>query len=142
MRTDGVTWADVLKTHQKGCSRGCIVRPEVKNASHKCLDRADKAVACRGLTNNFATDTILLINECSRPKTSLSQFGRGQSLQVVVARSNEELDVLEAKWGFVISGVLPRPKKEEESQNDHIGCCLVKKSHSWMIVVTRMLHVG
>jgi hypothetical protein len=57
----------------------------------------------------------------------LNQFGRGQSLQVEAARTNEELDVLEAKWGFAIIGVLPRPKKEEENQNDHIGCCLVRK---------------
>jgi hypothetical protein len=49
------------------------------------------------------------------------------SWQVEVARSNEELDVLEAKLGFVVIGILPRPMKEEESQNDHIGCCLVKK---------------
>ena len=57
---------------------------------------------------------------------SLSQFGSGQSLQVKAARSNEELDVLEAKWGFVVIGELPWPKKEEESQNDHIGSCLVE----------------
>jgi hypothetical protein len=57
----------------------------------------------------------------------LSQFGRGQSLQVEVARTNEEFDILEAKWGFVVIGLLPWPKKEEESQNEHIGCCLVKK---------------
>jgi len=57
---------------------------------------------------------------------SLRQFGRGQSLQVEVTRSNEELDVLEAKWGFVVIGVLPQPKKEEEGRNDHIGGCLVQ----------------
>ncbi len=80
------------------------------------------------LTNNFAMDAILLISESQRPpKTSLSQFGRGQSLQVEAARTNEELDVLEEKLGFVVIGVLPRPKKEGESQNDHIGHCLVKK---------------
>jgi hypothetical protein len=48
-------------------------------------------------------------------------------MQVEVVRSNEELDVLEAKLGFVVAGILPQPKKEEESQNDHISCCLVKK---------------
>jgi hypothetical protein len=58
---------------------------------------------------------------------SLSQYGCGQSLQVEAARTNEDLDILEAKWGVVIISVLPQPKKEEESQNDHIGCCLVKK---------------
>ena len=57
----------------------------------------------------------------------MSQFGRGQSLQVEAARINEELDVFEAKWGFVVIGVLPQLKEEEESQNDHIRCCLVKK---------------
>jgi hypothetical protein len=61
-----------------------------------------------------------------RPKTSLSQFGCGRSLQVEAARTNEELYVLEAKGGIVIVGVLPRLKKEEEGQNDHIGGCLVQ----------------
>jgi hypothetical protein len=56
----------------------------------------------------------------------LGQFGRGRSLQVEAARTNEELYVLEAKGGIVIVGVLPRPKKEEEGQNDHIGGCLVQ----------------
>ncbi len=40
------------------------MRLEVKNASHKTLDQTDKAVACQGLTDNFATDAILLISEC------------------------------------------------------------------------------
>ncbi len=31
------------------------------------------------------------------------------------------MDVLEAKGGIVIVGVLPRPKKYKEGQNDHIG---------------------
>jgi len=57
---------------------------------------------------------------------SLSQFGHGRSLQVEAARTNEELYVLEAKGGIVIVGVLPRPKKEEEGQNDHISGCLVQ----------------
>ncbi len=57
----------------------------------------------------------------------MSQFGRRRSLQVEAARTNEELDVLEAKGGIVIDGVLPRPKKEEEGQNDHIGGCLVQR---------------
>jgi hypothetical protein len=58
---------------------------------------------------------------------SLSQFGRRRNLQVEAARTNEELDVLEAKGGIVIVGILPRPKKEEEGQNDHIGGCLVQR---------------
>jgi hypothetical protein len=57
----------------------------------------------------------------------LSQFGRGRSLQVEAARTNEELDVHEAKGGIAIVGVLPRLKKEEECQNDHIGGCLVER---------------
>ncbi len=58
---------------------------------------------------------------------SLSQFGRGRSLQVEAARTNEELYIIEAKGGIVIVGVLPRPKKEEEGQNDHINGCLVQE---------------
>jgi hypothetical protein len=46
----------------------------------------------------------------------LSQFGCGQSLQVEVARSNEEFDVLEEKWGFVIIGVLPRSKRKKKAR--------------------------
>jgi hypothetical protein len=57
----------------------------------------------------------------------LSQFGCERSLQVEASRTNEELDVLEAKGGIVIVGVLPQPKKEEEGQNDHIGGCLVQR---------------
>jgi hypothetical protein len=48
-------------------------------------------------------------------------------LQVEAARTNEELDVLEAKGGIVIVGVLPQPKKEEECKDDHIGGCLVER---------------
>jgi hypothetical protein len=58
---------------------------------------------------------------------SLSQFGHGRSLQVEAARTNEELDIHEAKKGIVIVGVLPQLKKEEECQNDHIGGCLVER---------------
>jgi hypothetical protein len=39
-----------------------------------------------------------------------------ESLSEKVARTNEELDILEEKWGFVVISVLPRPKKEEESK--------------------------
>ena len=39
---------------------------------------------------------------------------RGRSLQVEAARTNDKLDILEAKGGIVIVGVLPWPKKEEE----------------------------
>ena len=56
----------------------------------------------------------------------MGQFGRGRSLQVEAARTNEELYDLEAKGGIVIVGVLPRPKKEEEGQNDDISGCLVQ----------------
>jgi hypothetical protein len=58
---------------------------------------------------------------------SLSQLGSGRSLQVEAARTNEELDILEAKGGIVIVGVLPRPKKGKECQDDHIGGCLVER---------------
>ncbi len=57
----------------------------------------------------------------------MGQFGHGRSLQVEAARTNEELNVLEANGGIVIVGVLPWSKKEEEGQNDHIGGCLVQR---------------
>jgi hypothetical protein len=92
------------------------VRLEVKNALHKCLDRADKAVACRGLTDNFAMDAILLISECLRPKTSLCQFGHRQSLQVEAARTNEELDILEVKWGMLLLVYSPGQRRKKKAR--------------------------
>jgi hypothetical protein len=47
---------------------------------------------------------------------SLSQFGRGHSLQVEAARTNEELDVLKAKWGFVVIVYSPGQRRKKKAR--------------------------
>jgi hypothetical protein len=47
---------------------------------------------------------------------SLSQFGRGQSLQVEAARTNEELVVLEANGVLLSSVYSPGQRRKKKSR--------------------------
>ncbi len=48
-------------------------------------------------------------------------FNRG-SCKVEAGRSNEELDILEAKRILVVVSVFAWAEKEEESNDDHVDC--------------------
>ena len=76
------------------------------------------------LANDFSPHSILLVGECERGKSSLSNLGQGCHCDIKAFVANEELDIAEAKGVFVVVSVLPWAKEEQEGKDDHIRHCL------------------
>jgi hypothetical protein len=98
------------------------VLAKVKNSTNNCFYRTKVGIATAGEANDFPTDPVLLGGERKGGKPCLLQLFYWSSGKVETCRSNEELDILEPEWMFVVVRVFSRAKEEKEGNDDHICC--------------------
>ncbi|MGH7974088.1 MAG: hypothetical protein ACREBR_01080 [bacterium] len=77
------------------------------------------------MTDDFATDSVLLVGKGEGGKGSPLDVGYGRVMPELMG-SNPEGDIGKAERGSAVAGVFSWPKQEEITQNRHIsdGCSL------------------